>query len=322
MRFICYIILLLALPKFSIAQFDPAAGQAGSKTIYKDSNIFVAWANGGSISRGWQNIADTSLGKTTVGDSNSIIGIADNNVISLGDGGTIILTFSSPIFNGQGPDFAIFENGFNDGFLELAFVEVSSDGQNYYKFASISNNDTSLQYDNAANMNATKLSNLASKYRAGYGTPFDLEELKNMPGLNVNQIRYIKIIDAVGSLNDSFCSRDSRGYKINDPWPTPFPSSGFDLDAVGVIHDLNHTEIANLNVNKQITIYPNPANEFIAIENITTHASFEILDITGKSVMSKSNDDSNIDISILQSGIYYIRIFDDLDFYCTKLIKL
>ena len=38
-------------------------------------------------------------------------------------------------------------------------------------------------------------------------------------------------------LNENdFSSCDFSGHQINDPWPTPFYSSGFDLDAVGVIN--------------------------------------------------------------------------------------
>jgi hypothetical protein len=79
---------------------------------------------------------------------------------------------------------------------------------------------------------------LAGKYRQGYGTPFDLEELAGTPGLNVNDVKYVRIIDVVGSIDDNYATYDSFGNKINDPWPTPFDSSGFDLEAVGVIHSL------------------------------------------------------------------------------------
>ncbi len=290
-----------------MAQYDPSAGVIGSKALYKDSNIFVAWTNACSINRGWQNIVDTSLGRTTVGDSNSIIGIADNNVVSLGDGGTIILNFSSPIFNGKGPDFAIFENSFDDGFLELAFVEVSSDGSTFHRFAAIDNNDTTIQYNNAAHLDATRLYNLAGKYRAGYGTPFDLEELKNIAGLDIYHITHIKLIDVIGSINDSFCSRDSRGLKINDPWPTPFPSGGFDLDAVGVIHDFNHTGFANMGSNKSIYIYPNPANDYIQIQNLESNSTIILYDITGK-LIDVSQQQNIVNITDLIAGVYYLKI--------------
>ena len=58
-------------------------------------------------------------------------------VVSLGDGGSITLTFAHPLSDGTGPDLAVFENAFNDTFLELAFVEVSSDGANFVRFPAI-----------------------------------------------------------------------------------------------------------------------------------------------------------------------------------------
>jgi hypothetical protein len=115
--------------------------------------------------------------------------------------GSAILTFQNPISNGTGFDFAIFENSFNDVFLELAFVEVSSDGVNYIRFPATSNTQTTTQigpFDNTGD--ATKLNNLSGKYRAQYGTPFDLQELTGNPLLNINAITHIKIIDVVGSI--------------------------------------------------------------------------------------------------------------------------
>ena len=35
---------------------------------------------------------------------------------------------------------------------------------------------------------------------------------------------------------NNFSSCDFNGHQINDPWPTPFNTGGFDLDAVGVIN--------------------------------------------------------------------------------------
>lgn len=43
-------------------------------------------------------------------------------------------------------------------------------------------------------------------------------------------------MDVVGSIAESNCTRDANQHKINDPYPTPFPTGGFDLDALGIIH--------------------------------------------------------------------------------------
>ncbi|HMN33525.1 MAG TPA: hypothetical protein PKA54_09130, partial [Chitinophagaceae bacterium] len=80
-------ILIFFIPIFTSAQFAPQAGLNGSTAIHKDSSIIVAWGDSCIINIGWQDIADTSLGKSTIGNTQSVLGIADGNVLSLGDGG-------------------------------------------------------------------------------------------------------------------------------------------------------------------------------------------------------------------------------------------
>jgi hypothetical protein len=230
------------------AQFHPPAGVPGSSAIHKDSAAWMNWASSCQLVRGYQDVSSPLLGITTVGDSSSACGVAGNSgVVSLGDGGFAILQFPYPIRNGAGYDFAVFENSFSDDYLELAFVEVSSDGVNYFRFPSVSNTQDTLQVGTFGLLDATRINNLAGKYRMNYGTPFDLQDLYGINDLDINHITHIKIIDVVGSVTDSLASFDSQGQKINDPWPTPFASSGFDLDAVGVLHQQDETGVnANL----------------------------------------------------------------------------
>ena len=97
-----------------------------------------------------------------------------------------------------------------------------------------------------------------------YVTPFDLEELASEPGLDVNHITHIQLIDVVGSINPLYASYDQYGNMINDPWTTPFPSCGFDLDAVGVIHS-EITATNELSAADSFTTYPNPASDVVYI---------------------------------------------------------
>src|ERR1043166_4893660 len=135
----------------SRAQFDPAAGVAGSKAIHKDSNIFKAWASSCKVQRGLMEIDSPSLGYASAGNESAGIGPAGGNgIVSLGDGGAATLGFGGTLFNGPGPDFAVFENGFAVGgdslfFLELGFVEVSSDSIHFHRFAASSLTDTTQQ---------------------------------------------------------------------------------------------------------------------------------------------------------------------------------
>lgn len=225
-------------------QFDPAAGQPGSLAIAADNPSIAGWATGfNNLVRGPLDIASPGGGNASFGSGAEALGTANgtdsSRVVSLGDGGRITLSFDRAIRNGPGADFAVFENSFSDTFLELAFVEVSSNGTDFFRFASKSETQSTTQIGGFGNLDPTDVSNLAGKYRAGFGTPFDLQELAGMsPSLDVNNISAVRLIDVVGSITDGLATFDSLGRKINDPYSTPFASGGFDLDAVGVINQV------------------------------------------------------------------------------------
>ena len=99
---------------------------------------------------------------------------------------------------------------------------------------------TETQLGGSGCIKTTQIHNLASKYPAMYGTPFELDELPDDPLLNKNNITHVRVVDVIGNIDPEYCTYDSEGHRVNDPWPTPFASCGMDLDAVGVIHDLAH----------------------------------------------------------------------------------
>ena len=218
-----------------------AHAQFASTGISASDPSFTGWATGVSnLTRGPMNIANPSLGLASYGSSSDALGAPDGSVVSLGDGGSITLTFDKPIMNGAGADFAVFENGFLSSglvFAELGFVEVSSNGTDFFRFAATSLTQTASQVAAFGTLDPTKIHNLAGQFPANQGTPFDLDELTGVsPLLDVNAVSFVRVVDVVGSLNDAYATYDSLGNKINDPWSTPFASSGFDLDAIGVIH--------------------------------------------------------------------------------------
>lgn len=219
------------------AQFAPAAGKPGSTAIHKDSMDIVDWASKCTITRGPMDVSDNTLGLASIGREKEAFGKADNFVVSLGDGGNAVIEVEGSIYNGDGPDFAIFENAFDDNFLELAFVEVSSNGSDYVRFPAESLTPTNTQIGGFDYLDPTHLNNFAGKYRVDYGVPFDLEELKDSSAVDIDKVTHIRLVDVIGNIDTTILhSRDSKGNLVNDPWPTPFESSGFDLDAVGFIH--------------------------------------------------------------------------------------
>lgn len=212
---------------------------------------FVQWSVGGTIVRGRTDITSAMSPQVSFGAITDALGPADSeandffSVVSLGDGGSATMVFTKPIQDVPGADFAVFENSFQDDFLELAHVEVSSNGIDFFRFPSVSLTQTSLQVGAFGSLDATDLYNLAGKYRGGYGTRFDLAEIKNLhPELDTQRITHVRVVDVVGSVDPAFGTRDSLGNLINDPFKTNFSTGGFDLDAVGAFSELpsNFTE--------------------------------------------------------------------------------
>lgn len=311
-------ILMAMVPMALWAQFAPAQDKPGTTAMHADSSAFVAWATGCVAEPGPMNITNPSAGMAGTGwPASNVIGFPEGtmSVTCLGDGGQATVTFASPICNREGPDFAVFENGFANAqdpdmwFLELGFVEVSSDGENFFRFPAISLVQTEMQVGGFSCIDPAQIHNLASKYGAMYGTPFDLDEVPDDPLLDKENITHVRIIDVVGCIQEGYCTYDSEGHIVNDPWPTAFASGGMDLDAVGVIHDLEHfpgpgqgmaeNEIEN------VAIYPNPATDFIHVTTFNG-ALVQIFNAVGQLVLT--SEETDINMSGLPKGVYFVRV--------------
>jgi|GEM_PF-80346 len=300
--------------------YAPPAGQTGTTAIAQDSPLFSEWATGATITRGLVDISNPSNNTyASVGSSDSALGIADGSVVSLGDGGEAILTFDTPIKDDEGFDFAVFENSFSDTFLELAFVEVSSDGVNYFRFPSHSQTQTATQVGGFGNVDATYVNNLAGKYRSGFGTPFDISDIEASTMLDKNNITHVKIIDVVGSIDSAYATYDFYGNIINDPFSTPYASSGFDLNAVGVINR-NTLGVTSFSKEIKISLFPNPTTSQFYVSEI---GLITIYSSEGRLVLKKNveSTDNPVNIEDLSSGVYIVNITTNKGSATLKVVK-
>ena len=146
---------------------DGIAGFVGpdGEGVVSDDNyvnpVFKAWATGYSYNpfdlaeiQSYQrgDFADPAktLGEVT-GSNFDIASLGDMDATEIANWqsdpdtykgpGEITLNFDTTIYNGDGCDFAVFENSFGSAsgvFAELGYVEVSTDGDNFARFDSIS----------------------------------------------------------------------------------------------------------------------------------------------------------------------------------------
>jgi len=323
-KLIIFLVGSISLSSFG-QSYAPSANESGTTAISKDSNIIVSWATGIELKRGFLNISDTNFAlngtkKVTYGLPDAALYQAEGNsadIVSLGDGGIATLTFDAPIKNGIGPDFAVFENSFLANFLELAFVEVSSDGNHFVRFPAHTEISSANQIGGFEFIDCRYLNNFAGKYEQGFGTPFDLSDLSQDSLLNLDYITHVRIVDVVGSIDSLFATFDSFGNIVNDPFPTAFESGGFDLDGVGVIHQ----GILGIKENFQnFSIYPNPAKTEITIVT-SEYCEIQIIDLSGKIVDSFSVESFiKVDLQNLEKGVYMLNISSESGRSSRKLI--
>lgn len=307
-----FLFLITFFSSVSFGQsFDPAPDSVGTIAIKYDHPSFIAWATGGTITRGFVNINDTTItydndNRASYGDLSDALGMAGGNgtdVISLGDSGIATLTFDYVIQDGPGFDFAVFENGFTDGYMEFAHVEVSSNGLDYARFPSTSEIPLSPQLGNSSISDCRYVNNLAGKYRSGYGTPFDLSELIGYPGLDVNNIQFVRLIDVVGDVDGIHTTTDHQDNPINDPFPTAFHSGGFDIDGIGIINGmLGLKEKSEL----LVSVYPNPASQHTTLI-VSGKYTVRLYTLTGVEIMNYEHwNESSLNCSNLAKGTYLL----------------
>ncbi|MDP6978591.1 MAG: hypothetical protein QF570_08305 [Myxococcota bacterium] len=195
-----------------------------------------------SLVRGPVDLMIPALGYVTHGDPLDIPGAATGiptDAVSLGDGGSVTVQFATPFRDGPDFDFAVFENGISSGggllYMELGFVEVSSNGVDFARMPTLTSRVDPLWPLQEADPD--DYAGFAGHREVGTGSEFDLSDLLGHPlevsgDLDLQAIAYVRIIDVIGNAS----TYDSMSNPVHDPYPTQFLVGGMDIDAVGAIY--------------------------------------------------------------------------------------
>lgn len=230
------------------------------------NHLFCGWADevvhylpSPNVALGWSDHS-MSLGPVK-GEYFDIVSLGDlnaNQMTNRINPGSITLSFFKPLQDKTGADLAVFENSIvsqggsgiaGQPFAELAYVEISSDGEVFARFPS--RFLTTEPVGSFGTIDASNIFGLAGKHAnangLSWGTPFDFAALKDDPAvisgqIKLNAITHVRVVDIAG--NGAY--RDTIGAPIYDAWETSV-SGGFDLEAVGVIgRDTSFSEWQNL----------------------------------------------------------------------------
>lgn len=71
----------------------------------------------------------------------------------------------------------------------------------------------------------------------------------------------------------------------------------------------------------ELRFFPNPAQDHLNVLSVLQHYKMEIMSLDGKVLISSSQNESKIDVSSLQQGVYIIKLESNNNRYYNKFIK-
>ncbi len=126
-----------------------------------------------------------------------------------------------------------------------------------------------------------------------------------------------------GDGNSSTLEDPNHTYGSNNTYTVQlitFSTDSCFSDTITQSVNVTATGINNTNNINGLTIYPNPANDFIEIKTDLKYNNISIIDVTGKTI-KQVNSNNKIDISNLTTGIYFIKIIGTENAIIKKFVK-
>jgi plastocyanin len=94
----------------------------------------------------------------------------------------------------------------------------------------------------------------------------------------------------------------------------------FGMGMVGAVTVQAATGISLNNLEKQIELYPNPANDVVYFKSNDKIETIEILNIEGKQIKNVVIENNRLDIKDLIPGIYSLKLKINEEYYFNKLM--
>jgi hypothetical protein len=209
------------------------------------------------------------------------------------------------------------------------FIEITNTGSATVDLSGIYFKELGLTYQFPYN---STISGNSSLYLCANSTVFQVKNgfaafdqyTRNLSNKSENLV----LVDAYGNMIDNVQYFDSA------PWPTAPDGNGSYLQLISTSLDNNlassweasTTSLAVNEVNNDnsmVMIFPNPTNHLLTISSMKNIDYIEILDVSGKQLIATevNSNETSMDISILSSGIYFVKVYNEFGIKTEKLVK-
>ncbi|MBI2281024.1 MAG: T9SS type A sorting domain-containing protein [Bacteroidetes bacterium] len=85
--------------------------------------------------------------------------------------------------------------------------------------------------------------------------------------------------------------------------------------------EMTVTSVKKVTSTNKLNIYPNPAKDVVNIVyNGNEALNLEVTDITGKKIMSQTLKTKTIDVTGLNQGLYFVRLYNQNNDFVQKLV--
>ena len=120
-------------------------------------------------------------------------------------------------------------------------------------------------------------------------------------------------------------SQSKLFYNVSGSWNTsPFVGSIMMHPVFGSYSEFTGIADSQEKQKNDLLVYPNPANDrlYISYKSENQKMNFSIIDLLGKTILSSNMDADYIDISMLESGVYFIQLNSENKISTAKFIKV
>ncbi|HWS59332.1 MAG TPA: T9SS type A sorting domain-containing protein, partial [Flavobacterium sp.] len=119
-----------------------------------------------------------------------------------------------------------------------------------------------------------------------------------------------------GAINQTFTATQNGNYTVEI-------TDANGCKGISSVFIISNLSLNDNSVNKKINIYPNPTTGLVTISNEDnlTIDKIEIVNVLGKTVATKTENTSQVDITSLSNGMYVFKIYSGENVSIKKIIK-